>query len=115
MHRAPIAVAAAIAPVAALTAPPAAIAAPPAYHTAVAAANPSIWYQFNETTGNAHNYGSLGSGFDAVYNGTVGRGAPTYSGDAGARFDTPDDFLQSIGSSPLTGNPTFSAEAIVRL
>ena len=90
-------------------------AAPPAYHTAVAAAGPALWYQLNETTGDAVNYGSLGPAFNATYNGTLTRAAATYSGDTGVTFNSPTGFLESLGASALTGNPSFTIETIVNL
>ncbi len=92
-----------------------AAAAPPSYHTAVAAAGPALWYQLNEPTGNAHNYGSLGAAFDATYNGTLTRAAATYSGDTGVSFTSATGFLESLGASSLTGNPSFTIETIVNL
>ena len=92
-----------------------ATAAPTAYHTAVSTANPILWFQFNETAGNAINHGSLGASHNATYNGTIVRSVFTNSGDTGAGFNSPDDYLESLAASTLTGNPTFSIEAIVRL
>jgi hypothetical protein len=69
----------------------------------------------NEAAGNALNHGSLGSAFDATYQGTPVRAAPTSGGDTGVAFDTADDYLESSSTAPasLTGNPTFTAEALV--
>lgn len=90
-------------------------AAPPVYQSAILDSNPAIYYQLNETTGPAINHGSLGSAFDATYFGTVGRGTPTFVGDAGATFDGDDDYLESNTAAPagFTGNPTFTIEALV--
>ncbi len=84
------------------------------YHAAVAADAPLLAYRFNESSGNAINYGSLGHGFDATYFGTPSRGAATAAGDSGVAFDSPDDYLESAGSAPaaLLGNPTFTVEAV---
>ncbi|MGE3182317.1 MAG: LamG-like jellyroll fold domain-containing protein [Phycisphaerae bacterium] len=97
----------------ALTGP--AFAAPPEFHNEVQSDNPILWYQLNEATGNALNYGSLGPSFDAGYNGTPNRNVPTNTGDGGVGFDGIDDFLESLSVAPasLGGNPTFTAEAIV--
>ncbi len=89
--------------------------ASPAFQQAIANSQPLLYYQFNETSGAAINHGSLGSAFDGTYNGTVQRGVPTVTGDAGAFFDSEDDYLESASAAPasLTGNPTFSIEALV--
>ncbi len=85
------------------------------FHQAVLASGPALYYPFNETSGNAIDYGSLGNAFDATYEGTVSRNAPTWSGDSAVSFDGADDYLQSLGVAPVafTGNPTFSAEAVI--
>lgn len=90
-------------------------AAPPVYQSAILDSNPAVYYQLNETTGPAINLGSLGSAFDATYFGTVGRGATTFIGDAGATFDGDDDYLESNTAAPagFSGNPTFTIEALV--
>jgi hypothetical protein len=90
-------------------------AAPVAYQSAVTASGPILYYKLNETSGDAVNYGSLGATFNASYNGAPARGAPTLAGDTGVRFTGAADFLQSLTTAPagMTGNPTFSAEAIV--
>ena len=89
-------------------------AAPPAYQSLVLSRSPLLYYQLNETSGNAINKGSLGSDFDMVYNGTPTRGAATAQGDAGVAFDEAADYLESLSPSPasLSGNPTFTAEAV---
>ena len=86
----------------------------PAFHTVVAADNPVLWYRFNEASGNAVNYGSLGATHDAQAFGTPIRGVPTSSGDTGVSFDSGGDYFESLNVVPgaLTGNPTFTAEAI---
>ncbi len=91
-----------------------AIGAPTEFQDAVDAAGPILWYQFNEPSGDVLNHGSLGSAFNAVEMGTLVRGAATGSGDTGMGFSR-DNWLESIGASPLTGNPTFSIEMVVRL
>lgn len=91
-------------------------AAPVAYQTAVSSDNPIVYYQLNEATDNATNYGSLGSTHDAGYNGTPGRQTPTFSGDTGVLVNS-GDFLQSLGNAPgsVSGNPAFSIEAIMKI
>ncbi|MBX3360423.1 MAG: LamG domain-containing protein [Phycisphaeraceae bacterium] len=91
-----------------------ALAAPPEYATSVTASNPLLWYRFDEASGNAINHGSLGSTFDATYNGTPDRSVATPGSDTGVGLGQ-GDWLESGGVSPLTGNPTFSIEAVVRL
>jgi hypothetical protein len=85
------------------------------FHNAVIADMPILYYQFNEPSGNAINYGSLGATHDATYNGSVTRGASTLAGDDAVAFDGVDDYLESLGTAPASvlGNPTFSVEAIV--
>ncbi len=87
------------------------------FQQTVIASKPLLYYKLNEASGNAKNYGSLGSGFDAVYNGTVIRDVPTKYGDQGVGFDDAGDYLESLSPAPaqLTGNPAFTAEAIVYL
>lgn len=94
---------------------PAAFAASLQFQNSVLDDAPVLYYQFNELSGNAVNYGSLGAGFNATYNGTPGRGAATAQGDAGVGFDDAGDFLESLAASPasLSGNPSFTAEALV--
>jgi hypothetical protein len=89
--------------------------APPTFHNQVSASNPLLWYKLSEPSGNAVNFGSLGSTHDAVYSGTVNRSASTIGGDAGVGFNSTDDFLESLGASPLVGNPTFSIETVIFL
>jgi hypothetical protein len=88
--------------------------ATPAYQAQITDSAPVLWYQFNEGTGAAVNYGSYGATFDATYLGTPTRQAPTRIGDSGVLFNTSDDYLQSGAVSPagLSGNPTFSAEVL---
>ena len=89
--------------------------ATPAFHSQVAADNPLLWYQLAESTGNAVNSGSLGATHDGVYFGTANRSASTIGGDAGVGFNSTDDFIESLGASPLVGNPTFSIETLIFL
>jgi hypothetical protein len=89
--------------------------APTPFHERVAASNPMLWYKLSESTGNAINSGSLGSTHDGVYNGSINRAAPTSGDDAGAGFNSTDDYIESLGASPLVGNPTFSIETLVFL
>ena len=99
----------------ALPAMPSALqAATAAYQAAIEASAPVLYYQFNEASGAAVNHGSLGAGYDATYLGAPTLQAPTLAGDTGVAFATADDYLESLGVAPaeLTGNPTFSAEAL---
>jgi hypothetical protein len=84
------------------------------FQQAIADDEPVLWYQFNETSGVAVNYGSLGTDYNADYLGTPIRGNGTEAGDKSVRFDSVDDYLESDAVSPvsLDGNPTFSAEAL---
>ena len=84
------------------------------YQAQITLSAPILYYQFNETTGSALNHGSLGAGFDATYFGLPTRQAATLAGDSGVAFATGADYLESLGVAPagLTGNPTFSAEAL---
>jgi hypothetical protein len=74
-----------------------------------------LYYQFNEGAGDAVNHGSLGSAYNATYEGSPTRQAATDGGDTGVQFDEAADFLESLTAVPtaLTGNPTFTAEARV--
>ena len=74
---------------------------------------PLLWYQMNEADGNAINHGTLGASHDGMLQGSVGRQIATIAGDTGIAFDSANDYLQSLGTSSLTGNPTFSTEALV--
>lgn len=90
--------------------------APAPYQTAVGAAEPLLWYQFNESAGTTVvNHGSLGAAFDGTYFNGVTLGAATIGGDAGAGFDLAlEQYVESAGSAPaqLTGNPSFSVETL---
>ena len=95
----------------------AAQAAPPAYQTTVLSRDPILYYPLDEVSGNAVNLGTLGALFDGVYQGTVTRQVATPGGDAGVSFDAAGDFIESISTAPagLTGNPTFTAETVIRV
>ena len=95
----------------------AAHAAPAEYQAAVLQRNPVLYYQLDEDSGDAVNHGSLGTFFDGLYQGSVVRAIPTLGGDAGVSFDGVGDFIESISAAPagLTGNPTFTAETVIRV
>src|SRR5258706_3937399 len=97
-----------------LTLPLALQAATVEYQAQVMLSAPVLYYQFNEATGDAVNYGSLGAAYNASYLGAPTRQAATLAGDTGVAFSTGNDYLESLGVVPagLTGNPTFSAEAL---
>lgn len=90
-------------------------AARPEFQTAILLDAPVLYYQLNEASGVAENLGSLGAAFDATYFGTPLRQAEATGGESGVAFDGSDDFLESGATAPasLTGNPTFTAEAVV--
>src|SRR5262249_18065203 len=92
-------------------------AAPALYHFTIVNDNPSLYYLFNETTGPANNFGTLGPTFNGTYNGTPVRGVPTPGNDEGVTVDGSDGWIESLGSAPaqFTGNPTMSIETIVRI
>ncbi len=92
--------------------PRSALAAPPEYAAGVTASNPLLWYRFDEASGSAINRGSLGAAFNASYAGLPERGVETPGGDVGVGL-TQGDWLETTGTSSLTGNPTFSIEAVV--
>ena len=85
------------------------------FQDAVLAEGPILYYQLNEASGDAINYGSLGATHNATYNGSITRSASTLSGDGGVSFNGVDDFLESLAVAPASvlGNPTFSVEALV--
>jgi len=89
-------------------------AASAAYQAAIETSAPVLYYQFNEASGAAVNYGSLGAAYNATYFGAPTLQAPTLEGDSGVAFNTGADYLESLGVVPagLIGNPTFSAEAL---
>ena len=96
----------------------AAVAAPPEYHDLVAARNPLLWYRFDEPAAATAviNYGSLGHAFDGLYLNGAASGAPTFVGDTGVSFNhTAQQYVESNSAVPasLTGNPSFTAEAVV--
>ena len=84
------------------------------FQDAVSAAVPLLWYQFNESTGDVVNHGSLGVTQNAAVNGAVGRDQPTLTGDTSMQFSA-GAWLESLSDSDLTGNPDFSVEAVVWL
>lgn len=91
-----------------------ALAAPPEFAASVSTSQPLLWYRLNEASGNFVNSGSLGAGFNAFSVGTITRSAPTAIGDTGVGFKQ-GGYIESLGVSPLTGNSTFSIEAVVKL
>lgn len=91
-----------------------ALAAPPEFAASVSTSQPLLWYRLNEASGNFVNSGSLGAAFDAFSVGTITRSAPTAIGDTGVGLKQ-GGYIESLGVSPLTGNPTFSIEAVVKL
>lgn len=98
----------------------AAIGAPPEFHEAVEGDGPILWYQFNELEGSAEvaNHGSLGSGYDGVLNNGASLEALTLDGDTGVCLSAAQSqFVESKSAAPdsMTGNPDFTAEAVVRL
>lgn len=97
-----------------------AMAAPPEFAAAVGADGPLLWYRFNEAPGATSivNYGSLGAGYNGVAPNGVTLGAASAAGDTAARFSAPlQQYVESAAVAPasLTGNPTFTAETIVRV
>lgn len=90
-------------------------AASPQFQQAVINSAPVLYYQLNEESGDAINYGSLGATFNATYEGTPMRGVAGYFGDTAVKLDGTDDYLESLAVAPesLTGNPTFSIEAVI--
>jgi hypothetical protein len=90
-------------------------ASPPAYRQAVGQLHPLVWYGFGEASGPVHNLGTLGNSMDATVNGTVQRSVNSSFGDAGMGFGAGGGFLESMSAIGLTGNPSFSIEALVRL
>jgi hypothetical protein len=89
-------------------------AAPPEFATSVASSQPILWYRLNEPSGTFANSGTLGPTFTAFATGSPNRAVPTPGGDTGIGL-TQGAFLESLDLSPLTGNPTFSIEAVVNL
>lgn len=94
--------------------------APVAFANQVQASAPSLWYRFNEAAGSNTlvNSGSLGASFNATpFNGVI-LDQPTSGGDTGVMFNAATQpYIESASVVPaaLTGNPTFSIEAIVRI
>ncbi|MBN8597551.1 MAG: LamG domain-containing protein [Planctomycetes bacterium] len=93
-------------------------AAPASFANEVQTSQPVLWYRFNEASGAIINHGSLGAGYNATtFNGVI-YSEPTSGGDTGVRFNaSTQPYIESLNAVPasLTGNPTFSAEAIVRI
>lgn len=93
-------------------------AAPASFATEVQSSQPALWYRFNEASGQIINYGSLGASYNAnTFNGVI-YNQPTSGGDTGVRFNAATQpYIESISAVPvsLTGNPSFTAEAIVRI
>lgn len=90
------------------------------FHEAVSASEPILWYRFDEPVGTAAatNHGTLGPGFDGTFFNGVTLEAPSIAGDGSASFDfTLQQYVESMATAPasLTGNPTFTAEAVVRI
>ncbi len=95
-----------------------ALAAPVEFHAAVAGGNPALWYKFNEPVGatTVINYGSLGSSFNGTFPNSATLNAPTLGGDSAYQFvGSASQYVESLSPAPagFTGNPTFSAEALV--
>lgn len=90
-------------------------AAPPAFHQAVVDSGAALHYRFDEASGPAINYGSLGNAYNANYLGTIRRLVPTCIGDFCVEFSGADDSLESLTAAPAAflGNPDFSAETVV--
>jgi len=92
--------------------------APDSFATQVNNSQPALWYRFNEASGTIINHGSLGAPYNAnTFNGVI-YAQPTSGGDTGVGFNAnTQPYIESITAVPssLTGNPTFSAEAIVRI
>lgn len=95
-------------------------AAPPDFHQAVGASAPNLWYKFNEPANATAiiNYGSWGSAYNAKpFNGVLLNQASSL-GDPAVRFNqATQPYIESDSVVPaaLTGNPTFSIEAIVKV
>ncbi|MFO0875180.1 MAG: LamG-like jellyroll fold domain-containing protein [Phycisphaerales bacterium] len=90
------------------------------FHAAVAASNPMLWYRFDEPAGSTTivNHGSLGAAFNGTTFNGVSLGPGGIVGDGIASFNnTLQQYVESLAAAPIsmTGNPTFTAEAIVRV
>ena len=95
-------------------------AAPPEFHTQVAAGGPLLWFKFNEAPGSVVfvNSGSLGVAFNADVPAGAVLSAATPGGDGGVQVNgSAGQFMQSDADCPasLTGDPTITCEAIVRM
>ncbi|MGD1916599.1 MAG: LamG-like jellyroll fold domain-containing protein [Phycisphaerales bacterium] len=96
------------------------LASPVAYQDLVQDKSPLLWYRFDEAVGatEAINYGTLGTDFNGVFFGPVFLGDASIQGDTAACFEHPSQpYVESASDVPasLTGNPTFTAEAVVRV
>lgn len=95
-------------------------AAPPDFHQVVSLSQPNLWYKFDEPANATAiiNHGSWGTPFDAKpFNGVLLNQASSL-GDPAVRFNqATQPYIESDSVSPaaLTGNPTFSIEAIVKV
>lgn len=95
-------------------------AAPPDFHQAVGASAPNLWYKFDEPANATAivNSGSWGSAYNAMpFNGVLLNQASSL-GDPAVRFNqATQPYIESDTAVPaaLTGNPTFSIEAIVKV
>ena len=97
-----------------------ALASPVAFQDLVQDKNPLLWYRFDEAAGatGTINYGTLGTDFNGVFFGPVFLGEASLQGDTAACFEHPSQpYVESASDVPasLTGNPTFTAEAVVRV
>ena len=99
-----------------------ATAAPDAYRDLVAANNPILWYRMGEPAGSTTipNNGTLGPSHAANVFGGVTLGVPgttdSNAGDTAAGFaylEAPYLESASIAPASMTGNPSFTAEAVV--
>lgn len=95
-------------------------AAPPEFHQVVGLSAPDLWYKFDEPANATAiiNHGSWGTPFNAKpFNGVLLNQASSL-GDPAVRFNqATQPYIESDSVAPaaLTGNPTFSIEAIVKV
>jgi len=95
-------------------------AAPPDFHQVVGLSAPNLWYKFDEPANATAiiNHGSWGSAYNATpFNGVLLNQASSL-GDPAVRFNqATQPYIESDSVVPaaLTGNPTFSIEAIVKV
>ncbi|HWL94720.1 MAG TPA: LamG-like jellyroll fold domain-containing protein [Phycisphaerae bacterium] len=87
---------------------------PTPFQQAVLSDQPQLYYQFNASRV-AANKGLLGPAFNAFSPVPVQPAANTPAGDGGVFFSGPDQYFEAGAPVPpmFTGNPTFSAEAVV--